>query len=64
MTATDSQGVLHEAAGTLESLAREQTDGVWLEHLTADVAPLIRDWNLDGCWRWRASPDTGLNVTM
>ena len=57
MTATDSQGVLHEAAGTLESLAREQTDGVWLEHLTADVAPLIRDWNLDGCWRWRDWPE-------
>lgn len=49
--------MLREAVGTLESLAREHTDGVWLEHLTADVAPLIRDWNLDGCWRWQDWPE-------
>ncbi len=50
-------GVLHEALASLASHAREQTDGVWLEHLTADVAPLISDWNLDGCWRWQDWPE-------
>ncbi|WP_419944532.1 DEAD/DEAH box helicase family protein [Candidatus Poriferisodalis sp.] len=57
MNATDSQGVLHEAVGTLESRSSEQTDGVWLERLTADVAPLIKDWHLDGCWRWQDWPE-------
>ena len=49
-------GVLREAVATLESHSPEQTDGVWLEHLTAAVAPLISDWNLDGCWRWQEWP--------
>ncbi|WP_419840576.1 DEAD/DEAH box helicase family protein [Candidatus Poriferisodalis sp.] len=50
---SDPPDILSEALASLTSHAREQTDGVWLEHLTAAVAPLISDWNLDGCWRWQ-----------
>lgn len=47
-----SEAVLDDALAQLEANARQQTDGVWLEYLTRDVAVHLRDWNVDGCWRW------------
>ena len=41
------------ALATLEENAHRETDGRWLEDLIADVAPHIRDWNVDACRRWR-----------
>ena len=55
---TGSAGsVIGDALARLEEHARQQTDGRWLEDLTADVAPHVRDWNVDGCWRWEDWPD-------
>ena len=51
-----ASSVLDSAASQLELHASEQTDGVWLEVLTADVAPHIRDWNISECWRWPEWP--------
>ena len=45
------------ALATLEENAHRETDGTWLEYLIAEVAPHIRDWNVDGCWRWGDWPD-------
>ena len=45
------------ARAILEENAHRETDGRWLEDLIADVAPHIRDWNVDGCWRWEDWPD-------
>ncbi|MCY4271013.1 MAG: DEAD/DEAH box helicase family protein [bacterium] len=53
----DASAVLDGAVSELESHACEQTDGVWLEVLTAEVAPHIRDWNIGDCWRWSEWPD-------
>ncbi|MCY4133853.1 MAG: DEAD/DEAH box helicase family protein [bacterium] len=53
----DASAVLDGAVSKLESHAYEQTDGVWLEVLTAEVAPHIRDWNIGDCWRWSEWPD-------
>lgn len=51
------EDVLHEPTDMLESLSREQIDGIWLERLTADVALLIRSRRLDCCWRWQEWPE-------
>ena len=48
-----------KALATLEQYAHKRTDGRWLEGLTADVAPHVRDWNVDHCWRWEDWPDRG-----
>ncbi len=50
--ATNPAAVIDEAAATLQAHAHQQTDGVWLEQLTVQVALHIRDWNVDGCWPW------------
>ncbi|MXW94138.1 MAG: hypothetical protein F4110_01860 [Acidimicrobiaceae bacterium] len=49
--------VMDDALARLEANARQQTDGIWLEEVTADVAPHVRDWNLGACWRWGDWPD-------
>ena len=50
-------GVLDDALAALAEHSSRQTDGRWLEDLTETVAPHIRDWNVDGCWRWTDWPD-------
>ena len=45
------------ALAILEENAHRETDGTWLEDLIADVAPHVRDWNVNGCWRWPDWPD-------
>lgn len=52
-----SGSLLDKARAVLEAKAPEQTDGIWLEELTARVAPHIRDWNISDCWRWSEWPD-------
>ena len=48
---------MDDALAKLEEHAQQQTDGRWLEDLTEDVAPHVRDWNVDHCWRWEDWPD-------
>ena len=57
--ARETDTVIDDALATLEKHAQQQTDGRWLEDLTADVAPHVRDWNVDHCWRWEDWPDRG-----
>ena len=57
--AREADTVIDDALATLEEHAQQQTDGRWLEDLTADVAPHVRDWNVDHCWRWKDWPDRG-----
>ncbi len=55
--AISSETVLDDALAQLEANARQQTVGVWLEYLTRDVAVHLRDWNVEGCWRWPDWPE-------
>ena len=49
--------VIDEALAALGEHAGQQTDGLWLEDLIVRVAPHVRDWNVDACWRWADWPD-------
>lgn len=51
------RAVIADALSTLQQNAPHQTDGIWLEELTAEVAALLADWDVDGCWRWSDWPD-------
>ncbi len=41
-----------DVLGTLDRYAPLATDGIWLEDLTVDVAPLLADWDVEFCHRW------------
>lgn len=40
------------AIARLNEASRNPTGGQWLETLTADIAPHIREWDIARCWRW------------
>ena len=58
-TASEARSVIDDALDKLEENAHQQTDGIWLQEVTTDVAPHVRDWNIDGCWSWENWPDRG-----
>lgn len=58
---------LERAMSMIEEHSPHQTDGKWLEHLTAECAPLLAEWDCTGAWRWedwpaRPYPDIGIDV--
>ena len=53
----EARSAIDDALAELEQRSRLQTDGRWLEDLTENVAPHLRDWNLDNCWRWEDWPE-------
>lgn len=55
--ASEAAAAIDGALARLEEHAHQQTDGIWLEEVTTDVAPHVRDWNVDRCWRWEDWPD-------
>ena len=57
MTETTAQDVIAQALETLEGAKSEPTGGKWLERLTAQIAPYVREWDLSHYWTWAEWPD-------
>lgn len=55
--ASKASSVIDYALDKLAEHAHQETNGIWLEEVTTDVAPHVRDWNVDHCWRWEDWPD-------
>ena len=45
------------AIDTLTEMNPQSTDGIWLEHLIADVASHIKEWDIAECYPWNEWPD-------
>ncbi len=52
----DAQDIIGKAIEKVAEMSPQQTDGKWLEELTAEVAPLIREWDINQAWTWRNWP--------
>ncbi len=48
---------LSAALVEIEQKSPHKTDGKWLEHLTANCAPLIAEWDVSRAWLWQDWPD-------
>ena len=57
MTVTTADDVIAQALETLEEAKLEPTGGKWLERLTAQIAPYIKEWDISHCWTWAEWPD-------
>ena len=57
MSETTSHDVIAQALETLEEAKSEPTGGKWLERLAAQIAPLIKEWDISHCWTWSEWPD-------
>ena len=63
----DARQQLEQAISKIEEHSPHQTDGKWLEYLTAECAPLLAEWDCTEAWRWDDWPhrphlDIGIDV--
>ena len=57
MSVTTVHDEIAQALETLENAKSEPTGGKWLERLTAQMAPYIKEWDISHCWTWSEWPD-------
>ena len=57
MQRQDVQGRIAEAIGIAHEMNPQATDGKWLEKLTVEAAPFIREWDIAECYPWSEWPD-------
>ena len=57
MQSTNPQAIIANAIATLTEANPQQTGGKWLEQVTVDAGPFIREWDVDACWHWAEWPE-------
>ncbi|MDE0366714.1 MAG: DEAD/DEAH box helicase family protein [Gammaproteobacteria bacterium] len=65
-----AQDVIETAIDKLAEMNPQETDGDWLEVVTVESGPFIKEWDVADCWLWGKWPDreahfpgtTGLDV--
>ena len=57
MSETNAHDVIAQALETLEEAKSQPTGGKWLERLTAQMAPHIKEWDISHCWTWAEWPE-------
>ena len=54
---SNAQQLIDEAIAITAERSPFETDGLWLEDITAQVGPLIREWDISACYLWGDWPD-------
>ena len=57
-----TQEIIVEAIDGVAEMSPFETDGRWLEELTAAVAPHIKEWDIAECYRWADWPGRELHL--
>lgn len=57
MSTANKQDVVENSINTLIEKNPQSTDGKWLEHLTAEVSPHIKEWDIKTAYLWRDWPE-------
>ena len=57
MQQDDEHDVVVAALQTIAEMSPQSTDGTWLEDLTVQVGPVIKEWDVDRCYLWAEWPE-------
>ena len=57
MTSSNVQSIIEAAIKKTAEMNPQETDGDWLEVVTAESGPYIKEWDIGECWRWDKWPD-------
>ena len=52
MPTDDERGGIEAAISEIAEMSPQETDGKWLERLTVEAAPRIREWDIGDAWLW------------
>ena len=53
----NGHAIIETAIEKTAEMNPQQTDGEWLEVVTVEAAPYIKEWNIGECWHWDEWPD-------
>ena len=53
----DERRIIEAAIAKTAEINPQESDGDWLEVVTVESAPFIREWNIRKAWHWRKWPD-------
>ena len=57
MQSLNKQQIIEKAIQVVAENSPLDTDGKWLEYLTADVAPYLKEWDIENCYSWNNWPE-------
>ena len=57
MLNTETQMLITKAIGIATEMNPQDTDGTWLEDLTVQVSPHLKEWDIDECYHWSEWPE-------
>ncbi len=57
MLNTETQMIITKAIGIATEMNPQDTDGTWLEDLTVQVSPHLKEWDFDECYHWSEWPE-------
>ena len=57
MQVENAREIIEKAMGIATEMNPQATDGTWLEDLTVQVGPHIREWDIDRCYLWPKWPE-------
>lgn len=52
-----TQEIIENAIRTVTEMSPMPTDGKWLEKITVEAGPYIREWDIEQCYRWSEWPE-------
>ena len=59
MQAANTREVISDALDITNEMSPQATDGTWLEDLTVQAGPHIKEWDIDRCYQWSEWPERG-----
>ena len=57
MKESNAQGLIEEAIKKTAEMNPQETNGEWLEVVTVESSPYIKEWDIGECWHWDKWPD-------
>ena len=57
MKNSTAQELIERAIKKTAELNPQETDGEWLEVVTVEAAPYLKEWDIAECWHWDEWPD-------
>ena len=57
MTIQATQNIIETAITKTAEMNPQETDGKWLEVVTVESGPYIKEWDIVECWHWDEWPD-------
>ena len=56
MKESEAQEIIEEAIRKVADMSPRSTDGKWLEVVTVESGPCIKEWDMGECWHWDEWP--------